>query len=129
MESNPANFKTMKKLLPFLFLLTSCSKVLIEPKPEKPTQFTAILSINPTSKTLYYDLFASNDKNALPGYWLWIGRVQANEIKNGKASFEFNAPIVCGVTIEKNKPVYGCSREVVYGNIMMEINYESVVIK
>ena len=122
-------FPPVTRVIIALFILCSCSKQYTQPdQPIHKYAYTATLTVTPSSKTLYYDLFATTVKNAAPGYWLWIGRINKSDIRNGKAAFGFNAPVVCGVTLQAGKRVYGCSREFVDMNVALDLNYNSVTI-
>jgi len=120
----------MKKFIYIFILVALVSCTEKEKLSEPPAKmFTATITVTPTPQTLYYHVYATNDKNAPLNMRLYVGTVQASEIKNGKAVFGFDAPVVCGVTIEKDKPVYGCSQEMTYGNIPKDMDYNSVTIK
>ncbi len=116
----------MRKLFTILLFLTACSKEHIE----KPNLFTASVSINPTSKTLFYDVFYSNDKV----YWLTAKHiVPAKQYGKQDISFDFKVENISGCPrqIDFRKPLYGCMRETLTGTTTdFEIKmYWDVIIK
>lgn len=115
------------KYLIFAFLLISCKKEINEVSVAT-YELKATVSLKPTDKTLYYDIFVANSMETPINLWIWVKRLQKNDIKPYPVFFLFDAPTVCWVTIDAHKPVYGCSRETVEGNIMLPLDFNSVVV-
>lgn len=111
------------------FIFFSCEKKIPESVPVKKYPFTAFANFKPTDKTQSYDVFVSNDKNAPPNMWLFIGQIKPVQLKNNKIEFGFDAPNYCGVTITSKDSVYAVSRETIWGNIQLELDPATVIIK
>lgn len=116
--------------LPLVIFFTSCQKEMPVSAPA-PHQYelTATVKSLSTDSTLYYRIYVSNDKNAPLNLWLYIGTVQKQQIKSGTFSFQFDAPTVCWLAIQKNETVYGISIETIWGNIQRKEDRNSVTIK
>lgn len=115
----------MKLIISILILsLISCKKEIQQPTQRK-YELTAVVNLKPIeNRTLYYDVFVSNDKRN----WLWVKRIEKTDLNNGFYTFSFDAPTVCIVSILNNLPVYGASRETVFGNERMQLEFNTIII-
>ncbi len=110
----------------FLLLLIGCEKQHINPTPLN--KFTARVNLSPSKTTLYYDVFASNDKN----YWVKIKYIENGEQNLNNFSFEFTLePFWCNgvLAVDPNKKLYGAIRETKAGNVVAMLPDNSIVIK
>lgn len=115
----------MKNLIYILLFLTSCSKEPIEPKHEKPAQFTAVLSINPNLKS-FYVLYVSNDSlNRNDSFMINAGTFKTEDLKNNQFGFDFKEYRCNDFVVTPGKRLYGALRE----NAMGKLIYNSVSIK
>lgn len=109
-------------ILTFCILLISCSKPKLKEVAPVKKQFTAIVNVAPTSETINYDIFLSDDggKN-----WIWALRVT----KGGRYDFDF-AGLVCNGILyaDPKKKLIGCSREYDGGNKFKELDLKTVLV-
>jgi hypothetical protein len=113
-------------LIPIIFLC-SCKKD-VPGLVVKKYDLTAVMTVKPTPETVCYEVFVSNNKNAPINLWLFAGRVYKTDLKTIPYSFGFDVPMVCYLTIDANKPVYGFTREVIADGERLEINYNNIII-
>ena len=108
--------------------LMSCKKEVPAPTPAK--QFTATVFLTPTSQTVAYDVFLSNDKNAPINLWIWALRIDKPKSNPFSFGFDFTGLVCNGVLYaDPNKKLYGATRELVAHGERLDMNYNSIIIK
>jgi hypothetical protein len=75
----------------------------------------ATVYLNPTEKTLYYDVFVSNDKV----YWLTIKTIKKSEVSSNPLFFGFTfEDFWCNgiIAVSPDKKLFGAIRETMVNN-------------
>ena len=104
-----------KALLLLIFCLIGCKKETPILSPIQANKFMATVYLNPTEKTLYYDVFVSNDKV----YWLTIKTIKKSEVSSNPFSFGFTfEDFWCNgvIAVSPNKKLFGAIRETMVNN-------------
>lgn len=123
----------MKKLFPLLLILAcSCSKEITQPdKPVHEYQFTATVSVVPSSNIISYDLYVTNDaNNRNDSFMIYAGTIKAKDIKGTPFSFGFDfQEYRCkDFIVTPGKKLYGAMREAYSSNGFGKLKYNSVTI-
>lgn len=116
----------MKKILPVLiFIISSCSKEVIQQQTEHKFQFTASVFLTPSANAVSYDLFVTNAPlNRNDSFMIYAGRFKGNSY-----SFDFKEYKCKEFTVTPNQRLYGAVRIVHSLNEFGKLIYNSVTIK